>query len=726
MEALEERFRLDPQFKAEWDQRQNITNKIMSQGNGTSKVSTLTGPVTIPVIVHVVLPNPYMITETQIDALLARMNLDYAGTNADSTNGAAFYSVRGHSKIQFTRARRTPSGQLTTGIERRASTGVTVGTSTYQPVKHYTDGGLDPWPITDYYNLWVGDAGASGLLGIAPTIGVGAQTETTGSNIGIDGICVDYRGFSNGCFSYPQFALGRTVVHEVGHNFGLYHTFTGCAAGADFAQPSQTLPATLVGAAADDTPGLSASTSGCPSGTVLNGCTPNVGKMYQDYMDYTDDPCYSMFTKNQVARMEYILENYRSGYLTTLGATPPASVPAVDASPEMVVSPGGSEFISASCSNTSYPLPTCPGAFTPKVLVTNKGTSNLTSVTVTATLNGGTPVTATVNSLNLLTGYSTVVTLPGLSLVPGSNVIQFITSAPNGSTDQNIVNDTLIKTINLSSAITTTLPQTVGFEGAFPPAGWQIINPDNDETWTQNTPGHSSTNSMYFNNYDVNHPNENDDLASGLFNVNATDTVQLTFDVAYQYYPNPTYYDTLKVLVSTGACGTSNTVYSKGGPTLATVGACTGGCPAGYSNPTASAWRTDTVKVVAAATGQMSVLLRNVNRYGNNLYIDNVNLKIIPQVITAVTNINPDINSVVLMPNTIRSTATLRVSAIHAMKMSWSVLDAEGRTVKKFTQQVFAGQNDLNVDVRELANGAYQMIGNASNGKTTMLKFVKQ
>ena len=636
MEALEKRLQQDPAFRAQWEQKQASINAGTQRGSSTAKVSTLTGPVTIPVIVHVVLPNPYMITEAQVDYLLNQLNLCYSGLNADSTNGVPFYSVRGHSLIRFTRARRTPTGQLTNGVERRVGS-VQVTTTTYQAVKHSAQGGLDPWDITQYYNLWVGDAGASGLLGIAPTIGVGAATETNTSNVGIDGICVDYRGFSNGCFSYPAFAQAKTVVHEIGHNFGLYHTFSGCAAGADFGQPApagQTLPASMVGAAADDTPGLSTSTSGCPNGSVASNCAgvPNPpGKMYQNYMDYTDDPCYSMFTKTQVARMEYILENYRPGYLTTQGAVPPAGSPALDVSPTSVVSPGGSEFNSTTCATTNYPTPACAGPFIPKVLVTNNGTTTLTSVTVSVSVNGGAPVSTTATGLNVLTGYTTVVTLPSQNLIGGSNTIVFTTSAPNGGVDQLPTNDVLTTTIVISGS--GTLPIVEGFEGpAFPPAPppvpWTINNPDGDFTWQSHPNGHNSANALFIDNYDVQGLNHIDDFVTSSLAVNPSDSLYIDFDLAYKNYPagaGVTYDDTLSVLVSTSCGGSYTTVYKKQGAILATAGSST----TGYTNPAATDWRTEHIALGGAmlSGGQIRVAFRNTSQYGNNIFIDNINIK---------------------------------------------------------------------------------------------------
>lgn len=280
-EAIERRYQTDPAFRAMMDARKREYEQALANGGvqSAANLRALTGPVTIPVVVHVVLPNPWIITDSDVEYFINRLNLDFSGLNPDSTNCGTFCANRGHSLIRFTLAKRDVSGNFTTGIERRAGT-TTIGTSEPQAVKNAATatGGLAPWDVTKYYNLWVA-VGSGTLLGIAPEIGTGSATN--------DGVCIDYRAFSNSCFANAAFNLGRTGVHEIGHNFGLYHTFSGACSSNDFSQLSSancTLPAGLL-TGIDDTPPQSASTSGCPTVGTVNGCTPSVPKNYQNFTD---------------------------------------------------------------------------------------------------------------------------------------------------------------------------------------------------------------------------------------------------------------------------------------------------------------------------------------------------------------------------------------------------------------------------------------------------------
>jgi hypothetical protein len=802
MEAIA-RKRLNPAIMADWMARRNSV--------APERTSTLTTTVTIPVVIHVVLPNPNIITEDQVDYLINRLNSDFSGLNPDSTNaGTAFTPLRGHSLIRFARARRTPAGLATTGIERRNGQ-VEIEGDTYQPLKHSSDGGLDPWDITKYYNIWVGFSSA-GILGIAPGISQGNQTETTTSPVGIDGICVDYTVFSNGCFSDAAFNLGRTAVHEIGHNFGLYHIFSGCYTGADFEQTENgDLPASMVGNN-DDTPDQDNSTSGCLSGIVASDCgsAPNPpGKMYQNYMDYTDDACYSMFTKKQVERMHYILEVYRPGYLTTQGHIPPGATTPLDASPTLFLSPGAIEFNNTSCGLTTYAQPICPGNVTPRVQITNFGTATITSIIVTSQVNSNTPVASAALPVNIAPGGTAIVSAPTVVLVAGTNTLKVTTSAPNGGADGTTSNDALTKVIYMGPSAA---PVTEGFEGGtFPSTNFNIYNPHNDSTWRKAAPGRTGSFSMMMNNYDNSNYNSLDEFRSVPVTLAAgADSLVISFDLAHKYYNDVTAYDTLSVLYTTN-CGTTYTMpYQKAGPTLATAGTSNNR----YTTPIAADWRTERI-AISGVTGTAEVIFRNKTRYGNNIFIDNINIQstcksttintqpaatqtvcvnapatftvaatgsgvtyqwfkgvtpiatatsatyTIPLAAmtdagsfyvnvtnacgvttrsndavlivsntgacatTAVSNLNPDVHGIILMPNAVRNNATLRVQVARAMKIEWKVIDAQGRIVKRFSQQAVSGQNDVNFEATSLARGPYQLVGDTNKGKTTTLKFVR-
>lgn len=94
-----------------------------------------------------------------------------------------------------------------------------------------------------------------------------------------------------------EFRYGRTLTHEMGHTLGLLHTWGG---GSRFVNRNcQNLDHCV------DTPELQTESSGCNTNRM--SCTRVV--MVQNYLDYSDDNCMNIFTKDQVARMRQVLRN---------------------------------------------------------------------------------------------------------------------------------------------------------------------------------------------------------------------------------------------------------------------------------------------------------------------------------------------------------------------------------------------------------------------------------
>ncbi len=261
---------------------------------------------TIPIVFHVVYNTAAQnVSDTQIGYALTQLNQDWSRTNSDTNNTPAVWkSIAANMQIQFCLANKDPNGNATNGIIHK-QTSTTSFPNADNTIKASSSGGDDPWNTSKYLNIWIGYLSSGGLLGYGAFPPINSTYGTV----------VDYSTI--GSLTHPnsaggQYGYGRTLSHEIGHCFNLYHIWGNVSSGCSNNSDSVT-----------DTPSMDGPTSGCPSGVVTTpGCpagsdgspASNVspGRMYQNIMDYTDDQCYNMFTNGQKARCQTCIAQYLS------------------------------------------------------------------------------------------------------------------------------------------------------------------------------------------------------------------------------------------------------------------------------------------------------------------------------------------------------------------------------------------------------------------------------
>lgn len=227
----------------------------------------------IPVVWHVITRTDNFgdVSDQRIINQMAHMNASFAG-QLDS---------QGHNAgIRFVLASVDPQGQPTTGINRVANNSWFADSGNYTTLTWDSNRYLNIYTLQPFNNPgvigYVSGFPASGLVG-------SADDAVRMLHSAIDSV------------QFPH-----VVSHEVGHHFGLYHTFQGqsCANSSCNDQGDlicdtnpHTFPTQVCGGTSGNCPGL-----------------PGPGN---NFMNYQNVNCVWEFTPNQIQRMRCTLENWR-------------------------------------------------------------------------------------------------------------------------------------------------------------------------------------------------------------------------------------------------------------------------------------------------------------------------------------------------------------------------------------------------------------------------------
>lgn len=312
-------------------QRQEFLQTVAAYSSGITAQKT-TAQVTIPVVFHIVLNQAQLISiggaagvALRVDSQMAVLNRDYNGQGLDQSSiPAVFQPLYGNAQIRFGLAHTKPDGSSTDGYEIITTTksgfsamSGTMGSAyAASDAKYQASDGADAWDPDKYLNIWIVNFTESGLLGISPpmswTLGMGGFSfpkEEVGP-------AVNYRAFGKSGPGQTAFLSGynggRTLVHEMGHFFEMYHIWGNTAVGSGTCSDDDGIA---------DTPVQEDANSGCPSFPKANCTNTTGGEMFMNFMDYVEDACYRMFTNQQVDVMNFSASD-PSGYAYSLSQNP--------------------------------------------------------------------------------------------------------------------------------------------------------------------------------------------------------------------------------------------------------------------------------------------------------------------------------------------------------------------------------------------------------------------
>lgn len=422
-EILEQQL-LDPKFKRSYQKFEAIAKKV-EETKRTSNISTL--PITIPVIVHVIhLGEPYG-TDSHlpvefIQEAFDNLNDNFAGEFSDDPTA--------NTQINFCIANASTDGSPIVGI------------------KYYDwdDLDIDEWGPSSFYNNHIQVSNQIGYdrnnycnVFIAPFGSPLGFAYIPSSNFGV---FVGTNAF--GITNTGNYGLNRTLVHEMGHYCGLYHTFHQTST----CTPTNT-NCTSQGDKVCDTP-ITTGNFGCPSNGGDCG-----GDLVENFMDYTTDNCMESFTQGQTLRMLSQLETFRPGVVDNNLAC------------------GAVGGIDASINGLSVPNLGCS---TTKDIIFNLQSfgDTLTEATINYSINGESSSINWVGNLGF--AESEVIIIPNINIEYGISDIEV-----NVEVLGDIYEDNNTNTLQINNYEGTFIDITIEFDALPYGFEWSLYNSDTEE-----------------------------------------------------------------------------------------------------------------------------------------------------------------------------------------------------------------------------------------------------
>ncbi len=567
---------------------QNKLNQRKTAPLSTQRTQTT---YTIPIVVHIIhngeaIGTGINISDAQILSQIKVLNDDFNRLNADQTNTpAVFQSVAGSFDVQFILAQQDPNGLATNGIVR-----VKGSQSSWTFGNNYLLKSQSYWPAEQYLNVWV--TYLTDYLGYTqlPVSSTLPGLEDSSNERLTDGIVINYREFGTidaGSFDlHPKYNKGRTLTHEMGHFFGLRHVWGD---GSDCTNTDYVA----------DTPTQSNSSAGCPAHPKID-CT--TAKMFQNYLDYSDDACMNIFTQGQVARMNTIIQNSprRVELPNSPGSQPPTSV-ANDLGIKTILSPAATA---------------CGGFIMPSIAVRNYGTNAITSAQIQFRKDGSIVETKGILSSLSINAEQQIDFTPISLNNSTSYSFEFSIISTNSGTDGNANNN-----LKGLTSITPTLAALPVIESFSPfPSTWSIDNPDGLTKWVTNSS--SGKPSIFIDFYNYTELGAVDKLITPLLDLATATSATLIFDRAYTTYPGVTG-ERLRVLAS-NACRFDNSpvvLFDKSDDNLRTAPSTTSAFV-----PTSAQWVTEVIPLTQFLGQSVQLAFEGTNANGNNLYLSNVRI----------------------------------------------------------------------------------------------------
>lgn len=321
-------------------------------------------------------------------------------------------------------------------------------------------------------------------------------------------------------------------------------------------------------------------------------------------------------------------------------------------------------------------------------VLSNDGATAITSATVNYQIDGGTVQTAPFSG-NIAPGGTTNFAIPTTASPSGSHTLTSYLTNINGSGSSSPIGTATTTFANISDPGTTGNFSQNFTSSAFPYTNYHIASTTGDN-WVRST---ANTGCIKYDNYTFAAGKKGDTYIAPI-DMTSISSANMTFDVAYRQYQAEN--DKLEVFVSSDCGATWTSVYSKQGTTLSTGAAQT----AGFTPAASSDWRNETVSLASyASASKLHIKFTATSQYGNNLYVDNINI--------AAAGVN-ELNQVGMdvYPNPASDVVNVKFEG-KGGNYEIAITDLAGRTISTQSVTNAEGAQNVAISVNDLKAGNY-------------------
>jgi PKD repeat protein len=675
--------------------------KMLIDNSANYKTDTLiNGRRIVPVVFHIIHKGgPENISKAQIDSAIKLLTIDYNKLNSDTTaaySNPIFAPRRANCNVEFRLANIDPYGNCTDGVVRH-----------YDPQTNYAYFSTMTqycWKPSCYLNVFsvssiypegmsLPDGAFIGGMSPFPPSNALSQALTGGDSLA-DGLLMRHDGIGNigtalNMGGMPINSLNRTMTHESGHYFNLYHPFQvtyGAILGYDGCGP------TWIGCGDEvaDTPPVKKASQNTalnclPVDGSINSCSndsPNEPDMVENYMDYQFGYCTNIFTTGQYSRINATLQGDRRKLW----------------SKENLIATGVLTPVQNACAPKADFLQQSNSVCAGGSLHFFDNSFNGVVQTYSWFFEGGTPQTS--GDANPTVIYDT----------PGLYKVRLTVLNSNGQDSVVKQNAVLVR----DPSITISTPYTETFENVVP-SDWVIGN-DAGNTWEINdTTAFAGTKCMRIMNFAGNRAGGYDEFITPAYDFTTlTPGLPLYLKFMLSYAPKfvaatitaaeDTVYDELKVYYSDNCGATWIEKMALKKAALATA-------PPNQNSfvPSASSEWVEKSKVfVPSFQSQSHAMFKFVfkSNGGNNIFIDNI--RIINNT-SGIEEISSKIFDLSIKPNPVSDISIINFGLEKACKVEIKIIDVLGRKIKTIVNDYLSeGNHTFNINHCDFsARGVY-------------------